>query len=134
MDKPLDRTIGFDSIDKHVDSPTPRWAQAVGAFPWACLKLVHESGPIPDDLKFCLSSATPTAPAGASVVRNLYKQISASARTALISGVPISIVLTGDAFRVHCGTLRSVLHSKLISDFAFASRLVLVLVRITIRI
>src|SRR5271156_2559583 len=40
----VNRNFRFPTSDKHANSPTPLLAQAVGAFPWSWLKLVHESG------------------------------------------------------------------------------------------
>ena len=40
----VSRNFRFPTSDKDANSPTPPLAQAVGAFPWSWLKLVHESG------------------------------------------------------------------------------------------
>jgi hypothetical protein len=40
----VSRNFRFSTSDKDANIPTPTLAQAVGAFPWSWLKLVHESG------------------------------------------------------------------------------------------
>src|SRR5208282_828485 len=42
--KRFNRNFRFPTSDKDANSPAPPLAQAVGAFPWSWLKLVHESG------------------------------------------------------------------------------------------
>jgi hypothetical protein len=46
IDQQLNRNFRFSTSDKDAIIPAPPLAQAVGAFPWFRLKLVHESGQI----------------------------------------------------------------------------------------